>query len=476
MKKNLLRLLLCISVLGNAQEVGNIDLQEVVNTATIVPKIEIDNLIYSMRDRDKIISEILRSPFWENDFKFTIDLEDYDTGKKYTYENDGRVRISINDIELTNRHNFKTLKSIKNILINCESIQIISKNEVSSKIDPQSIYEISGQILYKTETKDTSSTLIKIKSKISTEISYNKPLANQKIKTLSDFKSVDKAKKVYVDLKSDIVKKNRLDKIEDVEDIEYIEEDGIVYSPKLINGEIFFKKNTKLTRLAKIKERYKKMGLNEWGIDPNATTWDQALRAFPKRRYARLWVVDGIVLCEPPPIRSFAHVIREVNVIPKYSAEASKYGIIGSKGVIKINTMSSGYQAAAGNYKRSFELKGKKNIELIKEFQNFEKQFLSKIYDLEDKKNLSIELNDQKGIDSIQKLLDNLMFKSYMFTTNFAINNSDHEVAPYLALKKIADARLILLEAIEEKLTEEVKKSKYGKKFLKFLESRREKA
>ena len=138
--------------------------------------------------------------------------------------------------------------------------------------------------------------------------------------------------------------------------------------------------------------------------------------------------------------------------------------------------MSSGYQAAAGNYKRSFELKGKKNIELIKEFQNFEKQFLSKIYDLEDKKNLSIELNDQKGIDSIQKLLDNLMFKSYMFTTNFAINNSDHEVAPYLALKKIADARLILLEAIEEKLTEEVKKSKYGKKFLKFLESRREKA
>jgi hypothetical protein len=73
MKKNLLRLLLCILVLGNAQEVGNIDLQEVVNTATIVPKIEIDNLIYSMRDRDKIISEILRSPFWENDFKFTID-------------------------------------------------------------------------------------------------------------------------------------------------------------------------------------------------------------------------------------------------------------------------------------------------------------------------------------------------------------------------------------------------------------------
>jgi len=43
-------------------------------------------------------------------------------------------------------------------------------------------------------------------------------------------------------------------------------------------------------------------------------------------------------------------------------------------------------------------------------------------------------------------------------------------------LKKIADARLILLEAIEEKLTEEVKKSKFGKKFLKFLESRREKA
>ena len=51
-------------------------------------------------------------------------------------------------------------------------------------------------------------------------------------------------------------------------------------------------------------------------------------------------------------------------------------------------------------------------------------------------------------------MLETLELKSYLFTANFAINNSESEVAPYLALTKIADAKLPLLESIEEKLTE----------------------
>ena len=64
---------------------------------------------------------------------------------------------------------------------------------------------------------------------------------------------------------------------------------------------------------------------------------------------------------------------------------------------------------------------------------------------------------------------------SYLYTANFAINNSDSEIAPYLGVKKIADAKIKILEAIEEKLTEKVKKSKYGKIFLELVENRKEK-
>ena len=63
-----------------------------------------------------------------------------------------------------------------------------------------------------------------------------------------------------------------------------------------------------------------------------------------------------------------------------------------------------------------------------------------------------------------------LTLKSYLFTANFAINNADYEVAPYLALNKIGDAKLKILEAIEQKLSPQIRKSKYGKRFIEFLE------
>ena len=176
-----------------------------------------------------------------------------------------------------------------------------------------------------------------------------------------------------------------------------------------------------------------------------------------------LWVIDGVRTSRPPSsVRFIADQIREVNVL-KYS-EASKYGSQGAAGVIEVNTALS--LNSLGSYKRSFEVKGKKNIELMEEFKIFEKQFMSKRDELNDKRKIFIETNDVERLDSLQKLLDVLQYKSYLYTANFAINNSDSEIAPYLGVKKIADAKIKILEAIEEKLTEKVKKSRYGKIFL----------
>ena len=63
-----------------------------------------------------------------------------------------------------------------------------------------------------------------------------------------------------------------------------------------------------------------------------------------------------------------------------------------------------------------------------------------------------IQLNEPERVDSIQGLLESLTLKSYLFTANFAINNADFEIAPYLALTKISDAQLPILESIEEKI------------------------
>ena len=51
MKKILIILLLDLPIIGFNQQGKNIDLKEVVNTAAVIPKIEIDNFLYAMRDR-----------------------------------------------------------------------------------------------------------------------------------------------------------------------------------------------------------------------------------------------------------------------------------------------------------------------------------------------------------------------------------------------------------------------------------------
>ena len=467
-------------------------MEEVVNVAASVPKIEIDNLTYSMKDRDKVITRLLRSKFWTKSFKFAINLEDFDTGRQYTYENEGGVKIFINDEELTERHLFKTYKTIKNVLDNSERIQIISKSESQTKIKVLTAENNSGQIIYKSNTEETPVTIIYIKSNLPLTAKYNESSKTRKIKTLADFELISQEEKLSIrgnTVLNESMKKIKLDNIEVVQDIK---EDGIVYSPKFINGKIEFKKNNALTRLYKKKELYIKQGLNEWGIDINANTWTVALRKHIRGKQTGttsdglpllfgaitlgdtqpgpLWVIDGVRMARPPmSIRSLATQIREVNVL-KY-AKASKYGSQGVAGVIEINTVLSSKNI--GNYKRSFEVKGKRNIELMKEFNVYEERFMSERNKLEDKRKILIELNEFERVDSIQKLLDRLLFKSYLFTANFAINNSEQEIAPYLALKKIPDARIEILESIEKKLSDEVKKTRHGKSFQKLLNQRR---
>ena len=493
MKKILTILLLVLPIIGFNQQGKNIDLKEVVNTAAVIPKIEIDNFLYAMRDRDDIMAELLRSTFWLKSFKFSLNLEDYETGKKYTYENEGQVRIFINDNELTQRHLFKTFKAINNLLDNSKRIRIISARDTLKNMEPLTTQVDIGEFILKTTTEVRPVTLIKIKSDLPIDTEYNRKNKSKRIKTLADFEVKIKKEQSLspISFNEETTKTIQLDNIEVVQNVN---DDGVIYSPQLINGEIVFKKNSKLTRLNQKKERFLRMGLNEYGIDLNATTWAQALRGYLRGKQTAttsdglpvlygvvtlgskqpgpLWVIDGVRTSRPPSsVRSIADQIREVNVL-KYS-EASKYGSQGAAGVIEVNTILS--SNSLGSYKRSFEVRGKKNIELMEEFKIFEKQFMSKRDELNDKRKIFIEINDVERLDSIQKLLEVLQYKSYLYTANFAINNSDSEIAPYLGVKKIADAKIKILEAIEEKLTEKVKKSRYGKIFLELVENRRKK-
>ena len=78
--------------------------------------------------------------------------------------------------------------------------------------------------------------------------------------------------------------------------------------------------------------------------------------------------------------------------------------------------------------------------------------------------------NNQVVLDSLQKAADKNALRRYLFVLNFALNNSDSYVAPYVTLNDAPNANVKFLDSIYNKLTPEVATSKYGKELELFIE------
>ena len=140
----------------------------------------------------------------------------------------------------------------------------------------------------------------------------------------------------------------------------------------------------------------------------------------------------------------------------------------GEKGKIVINTLLNTFESSA-------KVTGSENQVLLQEYRSISRKF--------DEQNLNYVkgyLNaiqtklDDVVIDSIQTGIDNLLKRRYLYTLNFASNNGDNVIAPYIALTEVYDANIKLLDTVASKLSEEVKASKYGKELLNFIAERKQ--
>lgn len=149
--------------------------------------------------------------------------------------------------------------------------------------------------------------------------------------------------------------------------------------------------------------------------------------------------------------------------LDKNSSEDDRIAFFADKGITEINTTmkrfvydakinGSEQQKVWEKYKLMAAKFNEKNLDLIKE-------------DLE-----SQQAGDTSKINKIQKDYESNLKRRYLYTVNFAINNKDSEVAPYLALTEIYNAKISLLDTINKSLTPKVKASKYGKELQKFVD------
>lgn len=137
----------------------------------------------------------------------------------------------------------------------------------------------------------------------------------------------------------------------------------------------------------------------------------------------------------------------------------------GEPGNIVINTSWNTFDLNA-------KISGSESHKKLEEYQKVMSRFNT--LDLEYiKSSLDPKNHNQKAMDSIQDLSDKNLKRGYLFALNYALNNTDSYIAPYIAVKEVADANIKYLDSINNSLSEEVANSKYGKELKKFLENRK---
>ncbi len=144
------------------------------------------------------------------------------------------------------------------------------------------------------------------------------------------------------------------------------------------------------------------------------------------------------------------------------------------------NNLSFFAEAGSINIETSLEyfnsdakITGSKNQEKYEEYKKIISRFTDENLSLMEKKFNAFKNKNMKMVDSIETLQNLNLKRRYLFTTNFALNNKDSEVAPYLALSEISNINLKYLDTIQKTMSPKIAQSLYGKKLIQFYKERK---
>ncbi|RLJ62416.1 uncharacterized protein DUF4369 [Lacinutrix venerupis] len=148
--------------------------------------------------------------------------------------------------------------------------------------------------------------------------------------------------------------------------------------------------------------------------------------------------------------------------LDKYNNEDNRITFFADKGITEINTSLKRFNYDA-------KIKGSKQQKILEEYISVASKFNNKNLELIKENFDAIKANDTVLINSTEKTYKNLEKRKYLYTVNFAINNRDSEVAPYLALSELYNANIKYLNMINDTLTPTIKTSHYGKELQGFI-------
>jgi len=134
----------------------------------------------------------------------------------------------------------------------------------------------------------------------------------------------------------------------------------------------------------------------------------------------------------------------------------------GEPGTITIKTAWNTFDTDA-------KIEGSKTQKKLEEYQKTMSRFNFKNLELMQTAANRQTVLDSVQMDSMQRLSNKNVQRGYAFALNFALNNKDSYIAPYIALTEVSDANVIYLDSIYNSLTPEVADSKYGNRLGEYL-------
>jgi hypothetical protein len=157
----------------------------------------------------------------------------------------------------------------------------------------------------------------------------------------------------------------------------------------------------------------------------------------------------------------------EIYYLTLKEIEEEKISFFGENGIITINSKLDKFATSA-------VITGSKTQILYEEYKSMTDKFNGKRLDLVKETFDAQTAKDDELIEKSDKDLRRLIKNRYLYSANFSINNSDSEVAPYIALTELYDAHITLLDTVNNSLSKKIKASKYGKKLDAFVKDIKE--
>lgn len=136
------------------------------------------------------------------------------------------------------------------------------------------------------------------------------------------------------------------------------------------------------------------------------------------------------------------------------------------KGTMNIETSLDFFTADA-------KITGSKNQELYDEYKKVVSRYVDQNLDLAEKKFKAFQNKKEDEVLKIDEEQKGVQKRKYLYTTNFAVNHGDYEVAPYVTLAEIYDINLKYLDTIQKRMSPKVAQSLYGKKLNAYIAERK---